>query len=242
VITRAAERYYFGGDAIGKPLYFDAGVPTTVVGVIDDIKDQSLVRREQRRAYAPYAQQLADLDEPELYLELRTLVDPAAVAAAVRNVIAATDPELIIAEMAPLSTLMGNSIRQQRLLTFVALAFGCVSLALAIIGLYGAMSYAVGTRRREMGLRGALGAEPIRLVRLVLADGLRLVVIGLLLGAPLALVAARLLRAQLTDVPPTDPLSLIGASMILICSAAVAALIPARRAAHVSPLVALRGD
>jgi predicted permease len=240
VVNEALEHFYFGrGSAIGKTIFFDTGVPTTIVGVVADVRDHSLTESAPRRAYVPYAQQIADTDRPSLVVEVRAAGDPAALVAPVREAITAVDDDLPLAAIAPLSVTMRASVREQRLVAVLAIGFGVVALALAAIGLYGVMTYAVARRTGEIGLRAALGAGRSDVIWLVLGDGLRLVVVGIALGAPLALVAARSLRGQLYDVPPTDPLSIAIALVVLVASAVFAALLPALRASRVSPAVAL---
>jgi hypothetical protein len=198
-----------------------------------------LTKPVDRRAYVPYAQQIAGYDHPALAFEIRTSGDPANVVGSVRRAIAAFDPGLPQIGISPVTTLVHDTIRDQRLVTTLAVAFGLSALLLALVGLYGVMSYAVARRTAEMGLRSALGASQGDVLRLVLGDGLRLVAIGLAVGLPLALLGARLLRAQLHGVGITDPASLAAAVAAIAACAFGAALIPALRAARVSPAAAL---
>lgn len=240
VLNESAARFYFGnGNALGKTIYFDTGVPTTVVGVVADIRDHSLTKPIDRRAYVPYAQQIAGDDHPFLSFEIRTAVPPEAVVGAIGRSLAAGDRNLPQIQIAPVTRLMRDTIREQQLVTTLAAAFGCSALLLALVGLYGVMSYAVTRRTGELGLRSALGADRGDLLRLVLRDGLRLVAIGLAAGVPLTLVTTRALRAQLQGVPAMDPRSLSFAVALIALCAFVAALIPALRAARVSPTLAL---
>jgi predicted permease len=240
VLNESAARFLFGDrDPIGRPIFFDTGVPTTVVGVVADIRDHSLTRPMDRRAYVPYAQQIPGDDQPYVSFEIRTIGDPANVVAAVRRTITAFDPDLPQVGVSPVSTLMRDTIRAQRLVTTLAAAFGLAALLLALVGLYGVMSYAVTRRTAELGLRSALGAGRGEVLRLVLGDGLRLVAVGLLAGVPLALIALRVLRAELHEVPAADPASLGAAAGVIAVCAFAAALVPALRASRVSPAVAL---
>jgi putative ABC transport system permease protein len=243
VLNESAARFLFaGGNAIGKVIYFDEGVPTTVVGVVADIRDHSLVNPVDRRAYVAYAQEIAGDDHPFLSFTVRTNIDPATLVRDVRRTIATVDPELPQIGVSTVHDLMRDTIKAQQLVSTLAAAFGLAALLLALVGLYGVMSYAVTRRTAELGLRSALGAERGDVLRLVLGDGLRLVAIGLVVGVPLALVASRVLGAQLHGLPSADPVSLaIAAGAIAVC-AFVAALIPALRASRVSPALALAQD
>jgi ABC-type antimicrobial peptide transport system permease subunit len=137
---------------------------------------------------------------------------------------------------------MHQDIREERLVARLATAFGLLALVLAAIGLYGVMTYAITRRTGEIGLRVALGAQQPDVVRMVLFDALRLVIVGLVVGVPLALASTRLLTAQLHGVGAVDPVSIGVAVSVLIASASVAALLPAVRASRVSPIVALRAE
>lgn len=239
VVNTAMERFYFGNQsAVGKVVYFDANAPTTIVGVAADVRDHTLVGPPERRAYVPYAQQIADSDQPSLVLEIRTAGAPAGVAS-VRTAINAVDPDLPIDRVEPLSDMVEGSISQERLLTSMATVFGALALLLASVGLYGLMSYSVSRRTGEIGLRTALGADVSAVLRLVVGDAFRLVLLGAIIGAPLALGAARTLRSQLHDVPVTDPIGLALPIVALFVAATIAALGPALRATRVPPTVAL---
>lgn len=243
VINDAAARFYFGGrNAVGQAIYFDPKVPSTVVGVIADVQDHSLGGPPVRRAYTPYAQQIGDTEDPSMSLEVRTIGDPALEAGVVRAAIAAVDPELPIVAVDPLAVRVRASIRRDRLLVRLSFGFGVAALLLAAVGLYGVMSYAVTRRTGEIGLRSALGATRGEVLRLVLGDGLRMVALGILVGAPATWLAARALQSQLHDVPATDPVSVVVALAVLATCATVAVLVPAWRASRVAPAVALNAE
>jgi predicted permease len=243
VVNQALAKFYFGTvDAVGKTIYFDAGVPTTVVGVVADVKDHTLMAAPPRRAYGVYDQQIGDDEHASLNFTIRAEGDPAMLVRRVRATIAEADRSLPIVSLEPVAVLMRESIHEQRLVAAIATGFGIVALLLATLGLYGVMSYAVGRRTGEMGLRSALGAARGRLIGLVLSDGLRLVAGGVALGVPAALAAARLLRGELVDVPAVDPFSLIIALVALASTAFVAALVPALRASRVDPVIALNQE
>jgi ABC-type lipoprotein release transport system permease subunit len=195
--------------------------------------------------YFPYlhANDSANVGEPgSLRFIVRTAGEPASMVQAIRATVLAVDPELPIDRIDPLTTLMRGTISDERLLARVAAAFSVLALLLAATGLYGVMTYAIARRTGEIGLRVALGAQRRDVVRMVLFDALRLVVIGLVIGLPVALASSRLLRAQLHDVATTDPVSILVAVGVLGASALVAVTLPAMRASRVSPIVALRAE
>ena len=242
VVNRAfAEHYFPHQNPIGRSIRV-IGSPLTIepqiVGVITDARTRDLHAPVEPRVYLSYLQRPL-YDETSLRFIVRTAGDPGAVAPAVRRELASVDPNLPIADMRPLATLMYQSIREDRLLTQLATAFGTLALLLAAIGLYGVMAYAVARRTGEIGLRMALGATARDVVRLVVSDALRVVAIGLLVGAPLAIAGARLLRSQLHGVSAADPIAVGAALAVLVVTSTVAALLPARRASRVTPVVAL---
>lgn len=243
VVNEALERFYFGhASAVGKTIYFDAGVPTTIVGVIADVKDHSLTTPPARRAYGAYEQQIGVDEHASLVFEVRAIGDPALLVRPARVAIAAVDPEVPLAGIMPLTTVMRASIREQELVAGVATGFGVIALLLAAVGLYGVMTYAVRRRANEMGVRTALGAARRDLLWLVLGDGMRLVGWGIASGLPLSIAAARLVRAELPEIAGLDLVSMLVALSVLAISAFVAAMLPALLAARVEPVVALRLD
>jgi ABC-type antimicrobial peptide transport system permease subunit len=178
----------------------------------------------------------------QLNFELLASGDPAKLAAAARRELTAGNASLLVLDTGPLSALMRYSISQDLLVAQVASFFGTLALALAALGLYGVMMYATLRRTSEFGLRMALGAEPRTVRRMVLGEAMVLVVGGAIVGLPLALAATRLLRNQLFGVGSVDIPSIAVALVVLAVSAGVAGWLPARRAARVGPLEALRAD
>ena len=172
----------------------------------------------------------------------RTSTDPERTALALLTAGREVDPDLWVFETKTMDSHLALMRLPQQLSAFVLSAFGVLALALAVIGLYGVVSHDVSQRTREIGIRMALGADGPRVVRLLVAGGLRLVVIGGALGLALALVATRLLGGLLFEVDALDPLTFVGVPLVLGAAALLAAWLPARRASRVSPVVALRID
>jgi predicted permease len=247
LINETMARFYFGhSNPIGRSAQFtDSALKpfsTEVVGVIADVKDHDLHAVPIRRFYTPYLQHPGDTPPPELRFEIRTVGDPAALVPQVRRAITTFDPLLPIDGIDPLTSLMRQSISQERLLARLASGFGTLALLMAAIGLYGVMTYAVNRRTGEIGLRVALGAAQGDIVRMVLGNALRVVATGVLVGVPFGLATTRLLRSQLHGIDATDPVSIAVALTVLAAAAVAASLLPALRAGRVAPLVALRQE
>lgn len=243
LVNETFARFYFGsaGQAAGTTIRVGDSTRALIAGVIGDTKDHELTTEVERRYY--YAYQQHPFEEPgELRLIVRATGDPALLVDAVRRALRAYDAQLPVNGIDPLSVLMRASVRQERLLARLASGFGIVALLLAAIGLYGVLTYAIGRRTGEIGLRVALGARRGTVIGMVLGDALRLVMVGVILGIPLAVGVMQLIRTQLHAVKPTDPIALIVAVVVLGASALAAALIPSLRASRVAPLVALRED
>ena len=238
-MNQSFARFYFGqSGAVGRTFRLHDTLSVEVVGVIGDVKDHALDGVPVRRFYTPYPQ-LLDGKPVEMNFVIRAGGYPARLIAGARAEVTAQDASLAIDTDQPLSRSMRQSIAEQRLLARVASGFGVLALLLAAIGLYGVMTYAVTRRTGEIGLRIALGAAPGAIIVMGVRETLRLVVIGVLAGVPLAWGASRLLRAQLHGVGPADLGAAAVALVVLTAAAALAAIIPAHRAARISPLSAL---
>jgi ABC-type antimicrobial peptide transport system permease subunit len=175
-------------------------------------------------------------------LVARTQSDPLAMTAALRQAIWAVDPEQTITSMFTFDDIVSEAVARPRLLTVLLAAFGGLGLVLGALGIYGVLSFLVSHRRREIGVRIALGAHPATVQRMVIGHGLILAGIGGVLGLGGSLALTRYLQAVLFGVAPTDAVSLAGAVAGLVAVALLAGWVPARRAARVDPVAALRAE
>ena len=241
IISEAmARRFWEDGDAVGRLVQRrdDEDSPWLVVGVASDAKVRTLGEAPRNVVYLPYSQRLTRT----LTVVARTSMDPQQTALALLTAGREVDPDLWVLATKTMDRHLAMMRLPQQLSAFVLTAFGVLALALAAIGLYGVVSYAVSRRTREIGIRMALGADGPRVVGLLVAGGLKLLVIGGTLGLALAIVVTRLLGGLLFEIDALDPLTFVGVPLILGVAALVAAYLPARRASRVSPVVALRTD
>ena len=234
-----ARRFWADGDAVGRLVRRrDPDPPWLVVGVASDANVRQLGEPPRNMVYLPYSQRFT----PSLTVVARTSLDPERTALALLAAGRELDPDLRVLETKTMDRHLALMRLPQQLSAFVLSAFGVLALALAAVGLYGVVSYGVARRTREIGIRKALGADGPRVVRLLVAGGLRLVAAGGALGLALAVVATRLLGGLLFEVDALDPLTFAGVPLVLGAAALLAAWLPARRASRVSPVVALRTD
>jgi len=173
-------------------------------------------------------------------LHIRTQGDPTPLTAQVRQMINQIDDKLPIFGVTTLNDQLRDNLSQERLIAQLVNFFGALALVLACIGLYGVMAHGVARRTNEIGIRMALGARGGNIAWMVLRETLYLVLAGLLLGVPAALIGGRLISTQLFGLSPTDPVTLVGAAIVLTVVALLAGYLPARRASRVNPLSALR--
>ncbi len=230
-------------DAVGRRFAFGDGTAEDaewieIVGVVADAKRLGTAEPVRPEAYFPHRQ----LRARGMTLLVRAAGDPLALAGPVRAAVRALDAELPLATVSTVEQQMEQALSARRFVTRVLLLFAAVAAVLAAVGIYGVMAYLVSQRTREMGIRMAIGAHPGDVVRLVLRNATWQIVPGLLLGAAGALALTRLLRNQLFGVSATDPATFVGVTLLLGLVALLASWLPARRAAAVDPVVALRTD
>jgi predicted permease len=245
VINRTfARRYFPNANPLGRHVrdVYYPGKPEdmTIVGVVADAKYNSLREETPTRLYAPFFHPL--WEHPAAYYEVRISGDPATVAAGVRAVVRQIAPLLPQVEIHQASVLIDESIGAERLIARLSGAFGLLAALLAGVGLYGVVAWTFARRTREIGIRMALGARPERVLRLVLRDTLRLVLLGVSIGIPISLAGTRLIRGMLFGLGTADPLVMTLAAILLTVVATLAGFLPARRAARVDPMIALRHE
>jgi predicted permease len=239
VINEAAARQFWPGqDPVAKHIYFLPNSDVTVVGVVNTVKYQTLGEPPQAIIYFPLKQH----PTPGVYLWVRTNGDPEMALPSIRSIVQSLDPELPITAVLPNSELVGRTLALPRLGAELVGGFGLLALALATMGIYGVMSYSVGQRTQEVGLRMALGAERGQVLRLIATDGMVMVLIGIVTGLVFSILLAHFMSTLLYGIGAFDALSFLGTSLLMILVALLACWIPARRASRVDPMVALRHE
>jgi putative ABC transport system permease protein len=249
VDTNFAHRFWPHGDAIGRRVGIDT-IPNsnppmprwrTIVGVVGHVKHYALDVEGREQIYFPHRQPLFGAFAPrDMTLAVRTSQDPSSVTNAIRERIFAIDKGLPPYNIATMDQLVSTSVAQPRLNLSLLVAFAVLALVLAAVGVYGVMAYAVTQRTHEFGIRTALGASSTDVLKQVFLEGGRLAALGLALGLIAALILTRLMASLLFGVSPSDPMTLGLVAVILALVALAACYIPARRAARVDPVIALR--
>ena len=237
-----ARKMFPNQDPIGRRVrsWRDENVYRQIVGVVRDVAVESLTDQGRAIVYVPHAQQ--GWGGMTIAIRAAAAGSPEQLTSTLRRVVRGLDPELPLANIGTMEVFARESIARERLSASLMTVLAGLALTLAVIGIYGIMSYSVNMRRQELGVRLALGASPRALYRLVLGHGIALTAAGLLLGLAGAIAASRALQTLLYQTDPFDPVAFGGMTAILAATAFVACLLPARRAAQADPLVALRSE
>jgi len=233
-----AHRYFPAGDAVGKRVGFGCkkDLCRTIVGVVGDVKQESLTGPAAPEMFIPLSQFVLN----GMTLFVRTTAEPLSLVKTVRSEVLALDKNQPIYRVQTLSQRVQETVADARALMFLLGGFALLALLLATIGVYGIVSYSVGQRTHEIGIRMALGARTVDVMKLIMANGLVLTIAGIALGTVGSVALTRFLKSLLFGVTPTDKLTFVVVGFLLLVVALLACLVPARRAAKVDPLVALK--
>jgi hypothetical protein len=229
--------------AVGRSLVIKSGRTgqdeiVEVVGVVGDVRHIGLSREPSPEIFRPLTQTFMF----PMAMVARTQGPPEQIAAAVREIAYEIDPVVPVAEMQPYTTLIAGTLGRPRLVSVLLTVFAAAGLALGLIGVYGVVAYGVRQREREIGIRLALGAQPSTMARSVVAQGLWHSAAGVALGVPAALLLSRVMASLLFGVTTHDPLTFAALPILIVAVTSLACYLPARRAARVDPVVAIKQD
>ncbi len=239
IISRSlAERHWPAADPLGHRVTFNGGDDwLTIVGVVGDVRHEGLESAPPDVLYRPFLQVPG-----ATRILVRARMDPLSLASEVREAVHAVDPEQPVERFSTLAATIDDTLATRRLTMILLVLFAGLALVITVTGIAGVIATSVSQRTREFGVRLALGASPSSLVTMVVRQGLAMVVLGLVLGLAGAAALSRVLSSLLYETAPTDPSTFLGVSLVLLCAALVACLIPARRTMRVDPMTALRCD
>jgi ABC-type antimicrobial peptide transport system permease subunit len=244
VINEAfAQKYLSNRNALGEHVYVN-GVPREVVGVVADVKSY-LDRPTEPTTFIPGAQ--TSYEGSRIWegwfprsIVVRASGNPLSLSKSVREAVAAVDPLVPTGAVRSMDQVLAHSVALRSFLMMLLSIFGGLALVLASVGIYGVISYAVSQRTREIGVRMALGARPADVLRMILAEGLKLVAVGVVLGVAAALMLTRLLEGMIYGVSMRDPLIFVLVNLLMVTVSLAACYVPALRATRVDPIRALR--
>ncbi len=245
IINDAMARHYWPNqDPLGKRFKWGPAESSrswiTVVGVVSDVKQSDLAAEVKPGVYLPILQMPQESPMLGLNLAVRTASDPTVIISGLRNIVRSLDPEAPLFQVRTMEEVLSTSVAPRRFNMLLLAAFAGLALLLASIGIYGVMSYSVSQYTQEIGIRMALGARAADVLRLIIRQGMGLVLIGLAIGTAGALALTRVMSSLLFEVKPADPLTFASVSVLLAAVAFAANYIPARRATRVDPMIALR--
>jgi len=241
----AVRRYWEGRDPVGSRISALSNLHFVVVGVVADVRHQGLGSEVNPRVYLPYTQAPERVKIPllrSMTLVLRSAASPESIIAAVQQQVCTVDREQPVSNIRTMRQVVAASVAERAFTTALLGVFAAIALLLALIGIYGVMSYAVTQRTHEIGIRIALGAQRRDILRLLIRQGMVLAIAGLSAGLPASIALTQLMKGLLYGVSATDPLTVGAAAALLMAVALLAALVPARRAMKVDPMIALRNE
>jgi ABC-type antimicrobial peptide transport system permease subunit len=238
IVTKAlADRLWTHEEPIGKTLRDERNLLLVIIGMVPDTVYTSTVERERPPAYYLL---LAQNYESAVALHVRAAGNPMSLVPAIREAVRHVDSQLAVERPQLLRDVLDRTLSNQRMMATLVGLFGAVALILAVLGLYGVMAHVANQRMPEIGIRLAMGAHPASIVTLLLGQGLRLLGIGVAIGLTGAFLGTRYIEAQLFGVTATDPLTFVSGCVVLAMAGLTASVIPALRAMHVDPVIALR--
>jgi predicted lysophospholipase L1 biosynthesis ABC-type transport system permease subunit len=230
-------RFWPGESGVGKQLMWGTR-PVTIIGVVGDVHQSGMAAPIEPAIYLHVLQNI----RVRMSIVVRTTGDPMRMANAVRRAVWSVDPSQTITGLSALSDVVAGSVARQRVLASMLALFGIIALTLGALGIYGVLAFTVAQRRREIGVRMALGASPRRVLRLIVGQGLMLAAVGIVVGTVGARFLAQTMQTLLFEIRPTDAATFGEVVAVLFASAALASWLPARRALKIDPVAALRAD
>jgi predicted permease len=239
LISQAMAHFFWPNESgVGKLLTFDGSQNIHVIGVVDDVREESVEDTTGWQIYYPMTQASPSGAE----LVVRTALPPATLATSVMGALRELNPKQTAAEFRPIKALVSHAVSPRRFFMMLVAAFAMLGMLLAALGIYGVISYTVTRQTQEIGVRMALGATRGRVQADVMKRTLRLAAMGIIVGAVASSAVAALIASLLFDTRPTDPATFVGVVSVLAAVALVAGYLPARRASRINPMVALRNN
>jgi putative ABC transport system permease protein len=227
------------GHSIASGGGHEVKLDTQIVGVVGDAKQRGVREGVVKTLYRPFLQ---DPRANDLMFYVRTEQTPSLAENTIRTALHGIDPKLVVDSMKTMDEQIDENVSNERMMALLAMSFALVALLTTAVGLYGVLAYATAQRTKEIGIRMALGAQRLAVVRLVLTDMAKVAAIGIVVALPVAVLLARWLQSQLFEVQPFDPVTLVGCVVVTVAMVLLAAALPARRAASVEPTKALRAE
>jgi predicted permease len=241
---KLAKEFYPNADPVGRTFTTDLKdtTPITIIGICGDAKYDRVTKDVGATYYVPYRQHGDPDGGMQMTYEISTRMNPAAIVPSLRAAVATVDGNLPLLDVRTQQQQINSTMRPERIFANLSAGFGVLALVLASIGMYGIMAYSVSRRTNEIGIRMALGAQPRLVLGMVLGEASRLVAIGIVVGVCAALAMGRVIASMLYGLNSWDPVTLMSSAALLIGVAIAASWIPARRAAGVDPMRALRHE